>query len=214
MEKMHIVIILMVVTLVISLANVAITLNLKDDLASGDVKTVKSNVAVKASGPIDDDQVKGSPSAKVTIVEFSDFQCPYCKRFHVESFPTIEEKYITTGKANFVYRDFPLGGHQYAQKASEAAECANSQGKYWEYHNILFTNQQTLDVASLKSYASTLGLDTAKFNSCLDNGEMVAEVKADYDAGVALGISGTPAFVINGKVMTGACPSQSFSDAI
>lgn len=149
---------------------------------------------------------------KVEIVEFSDFQCPFCQRFYNDAYKQIKEKYVDTGKAKFVYRHFPLSFHQNAQKAAEAAECANRQGKFWPYHDLLFdgfvSDGSNLEVADLKKYASDLGLDTSKFNSCLDNGETSATVKKDVDEATKAGVSGTPTIFINGKKIVGA---QSFS---
>lgn len=169
-----------------------------------------SRVAVS----VDDDPVKGSENAPVTIVEFSDFECPFCLRFFAETLPLIEETYIRTGRARLVYRDYPLGSHQYAQKAAEAAECAGEQGKYWEYHDRLFENQGALGTASLKQYAQDLGLDEARFNECLDSSQMAAEVKKDHGDGQAYGVRGTPTFFINGIRVVGAQPYEVFQQVI
>lgn len=163
---------------------------------------------------IDDDSVKGDAQAKVMLIEFSDYQCPYCGRLFSETMPSINEQYIKTGKAAFVLRDFPLSFHQYAQKASEAAECASDQHKYWEYHDKLFENQQSLDIASLKEYAKDLGLDTVAFDNCLDSGKQADEVKKDFADGQKAGVSGTPAVFVNGKLISGACPFGTFQQAI
>jgi protein-disulfide isomerase len=162
----------------------------------------------------DDDPVKGDQNAPVTIVEFSDFQCPFCGRFWSQTLPQIKEDYIDTGKVKFVYRDFPLSFHQYAQKASEAAECADEQGKFWEYHDKLFENQQFLDTESLKQYAADLGLDTEKFNSCIDTGKYSSEVRKDFQDGQTNGVSGTPTFFINGQKLVGAQPYSAFQQII
>lgn len=162
----------------------------------------------------DDDAIKGSSKAPVTIIEFSDFQCPYCGRFFSETLPLIKEKYIDTGKVQFVYRDFPLGIHQHAQKAAEAAECAGEQEKYWDYHDLLFENQNALDTASLKAYAKQLGLNTEKFNDCLDQGKMTEEVQNDFQEGSRYGVTGTPAFFINDVKIVGAQPYAAFEQII
>lgn len=158
--------------------------------------------------------VEGNPNAKVTIVEFSDFQCPYCSRFVTGAYPDIKKNYIDTGKVKLAFKQFPLSFHQYAQKAAEATECAGDQGKFWEMHNKLFENQDALDTASLKTYAADLGLDTAKFNACLDNGTKISKVQADFQQGVNAGVRGTPSFVINGKLLVGAQPYEAFKQAI
>jgi protein-disulfide isomerase len=166
---------------------------------------------------LDDDPVKGSPNAKVTIVEFSDFQCPFCARFATQTLPQIEEKYIKTGKVKLVYRDFPLNFHQYAQKAAEAAECADEQGKFWEYHDILFQKQfewSSAGESKFKEYAQQLGLNTQKFNQCLDSGKYANEVQKDYNDGLKYGVSGTPTFFINGIGVVGAQPYNVFEQII
>jgi len=103
--------------------------------------------------------------------------------------------------------------HPNAQKAAEASECADDQGKFWEYHDLLFANQSALDVASLKSYAAQLGLDTATFDQCLDGGEKTAEWQKDEQDGTSYGVSGTPAFFINGRVVSGAIPFEDYQDS-
>jgi len=166
---------------------------------------------------VDDDPVKGSKNAPVTIVEFSDFQCPFCARFFEQTLPQIEENYIKTGKVKFVYRDFPLSFHQYAQKAAEAAECADEQEKFWEYHDVLFQKQSewsSTGVAKFKEYATTLGLNTSKFNECLDSGKYSDEVQKDFKDGSSYGVSGTPTFYVNGIEVVGAQPYTAFQQII
>ncbi len=163
-------------------------------------------VAVEAKGPS-----KGPENAKVTIVEFSDFECPYCQRAE----GTISQVMDTyAGKVRLVFRYFPLSFHAHAQKAAEAAACANDQGKFWEMHQILFQNQQALEVDKLKEYAKSIGLDTAKFDKCLDSGEKAGLVKADMEAGQKVGVNGTPAFFINGVSLSGAQPFDQFKQVI
>ena len=163
---------------------------------------------------MDDDAIKGDPNAPVTIVEWSDYECPFCQRFYSQTLSQIESQYIDTGKVKLVYRDFPLSIHPQAQKAEEAAECAGEQGKYYEMHDMLFDRGVSGGVSSFKNYAEQLGLDTAAFNSCLDSGEMAAEVKADMQAGASQGIRGTPGFIINGQLVSGAQPFQVFEQII
>lgn len=162
----------------------------------------------------DDDAVKGQASAPVTIIEFSDFQCPYCAKFAKETLPLLEKDFIQTGKARFIFRDLPLEFHQHAQKAAEAAECAGEQGKFWELHDMLYLYQNKLDPESLKVYANELGIDMGKFNKCLDEGQMAEEVKKDFADAQKYGITGTPAFFINGKLVTGAVPYADFKKEI
>jgi protein-disulfide isomerase len=164
---------------------------------------------------VDDDPVKGEKNAPVTIIEFSDFQCPFCGRFFLEALPQIEEKYIKTGKARLVYRDFPLSSlHPMAQKAAEASECADEQGKFWEMHDKIFQNQGTLSLSNLKQWATDLKLDTKRFNTCLDSSKYASEVQKDFNDGQAAGVSGTPSFFINGQLLVGAQPFSSFQAAI
>ncbi len=162
----------------------------------------------------DDDAVKGDSKAPVTIVEWSDFQCPFCVRFYQQTLGQIEDAYIKTGKVKFIYRDYPLGFHENAQKAAESAECAGEQGKFWEMHDKLFEDGVSGGVDSFKQFAADLGLDATKFNDCLDNGAMASEVKKDLDDGTKAGIRGTPGFVINGKLVSGAQPFESFKAVI
>ncbi len=192
-----------------------------DDLAGGDNQpnqpdqpSQPTNIKVDVKG----DPFKGNKDAKVTIVEFSDFQCPFCSRFYEQTFPQLEKEYINTGKVKLVFKDFPLRSiHPLAQKASEAAECADEQGKFWEYHDKLFEAQQewrTSGIDSFKQYASDLGLDTEKFNNCLDNDETKDEVDEDYNEALKAGGRGTPYFVINGKPLSGAQPFANFKAII
>lgn len=163
---------------------------------------------------IDDDAVKGNPQAKVTIVEFSDFECPFCGKYYRETEFQIMKDYVDTGKVRYVFRDSPLDFHKSAQKAAEAAECAGEQGKYWEMHDYLFQNQDYLAVENLKGYAKDLKLDTTKFNDCLDKSKMAEEVKKDLADSQKYGVSGTPAFFINGKLISGAQPYGTFKAEI
>lgn len=160
----------------------------------------------------DDDPVKGNANAPVTIIEFSEFQCPFCGRFARDTLPEIQKNYIDTGKVKFVYRDFVV--HSTSQKAQEATECAEEQGKYWEMHDLLYNNQGSLDVESLRGYASELGLNTVNFNSCLDSGKYTSEVQKDTSDGRSYGVRGTPSFFINGKKLVGAQPYSAFQQAI
>jgi len=171
----------------------------------------------------DDDPLKGDKNAPVVIVEFSDFQCPFCRRFYIQTLSQIEKEYVDTGKVLFVYRDFPLNSiHPAAQKSAEAAECADEQGKFWEFHNALFDEQNkqgagTVDynVDDIKTWASTVqGLDTAKFNECLDSGKYEQEVNKDFQDGVNAGVGGTPTFYINGQEVSGAQPFSVFKQVI
>jgi protein-disulfide isomerase len=168
---------------------------------------------------IDDDYCLGQEDAPVTIVEFSDYQCPYCQRFWAQTLPQIKSEYIDTGKVKFIYRDFPLGFHPNAQKAAEAAECAGDQEKYWDMHNKIFGQLNEWsgsgDAATIfKGYASDLELDSDAFADCLDSGKYTEEVQKDLAAGSAAGVSSTPAFFVNGVFVTGAQPFAYFKEII
>lgn len=165
-----------------------------------------------------DAPVLGNPNAPVTLVEFSDFQCPFCQRFFSQSYQQLKAKYVDTGKVKVVFRHFPLPIHQNAEKAAEAGECAARQGKFEAYHDTLFTKGQAdgtgLALADLKTYASDLGLDVGRFNACLDNGEAAAAVAQDFRDGQVAGVNGTPSFVLNGEKIVGAQPTDIFDQAL
>lgn len=158
---------------------------------------------------------QGADNAKVTIVEYSDFQCPYCQRASSTVKQVLAEY---GGKVKFYYKHFPLSFHQNAQKAAEAYECALEQGKQWEYYDKLFEKSQGdgtgLNAADLKKYARELGLDGTAFDSCLDSGKMAGKVSADTAEGSQNGVSGTPAFFINSEPLVGAQPYPAFKEVI
>lgn len=170
---------------------------------------------------VDDDPVLGKNNAPVTIVEFSDFQCPFCRKFWEGALGDIKKEYIDTGKARLVYRDFPLDFHLGAQPAAEAGECAHEQGKFWELHDKIFASQAKkgegtiqFTVADLKQWSKGVGLDGAKFNACLDAGKYKEEVAKDVQDGAAAGVSGTPTIFINGRAVVGAQPFAVFKAII
>lgn len=162
----------------------------------------------------DNDPFLGPEDAPVTIVEFSDFQCPYCKRFRDQTFDALIEQY--GDQIRIVYRDFPLSQlHPDAQKAAEAAECANEQGKFWEMHDMIYANQQLgIGVDALTGFADQLQLDTDEFAECVESGKYAEEVAADMADGNAYGVSGTPTFFINGYRLVGAQPLEAFTALI
>ncbi len=171
--------------------------------------------SIRADVSADDDPVKGNANAPVTIIEFSDFECPFCARFYTDTLPQIEERYIKTGKVKLVYRDFPLENiHIEARPAAQAAECADEQGKFWEFHDKLFENQASLNAANYKKWAAELGLDTAKFNECVDTEKYAGEVSKDLADGSSAGVRGTPAFFVNGRFINGAEPFGTFEPII
>ncbi|MBI9051576.1 MAG: DsbA family protein [Anaerolineaceae bacterium] len=173
---------------------------------------VPTDIPYRQEISVDDDPYLGPEDAPITIVEFSDYQCSYCARFHEQTLQALMEKYPT--EVRFVYRDFPLGGHPEAQKAAEASECADDQGKFWEMQDLLFKNQVLLSVEQYKIFAIELGLDTDTFNTCLDSGKYEDEVVADLMDGINYGISGTPAFFVNGITLMGALPIEQFEAVI
>lgn len=154
----------------------------------------------------------GNPKAPVTIVEFSDYQCPYCSRA-VPTLDRIKQEY-GPDKVKIVFRDMPLPSHPRAVPASLAAHCANDQGKFWEFHNTLFQNQQKLEDADLKGYAKTLGLDEKAFNECFDSKKHQALVEKSRKEAESLGIQATPSFVINGALLQGAQQFEKFKEKI
>lgn len=155
----------------------------------------------------------GPADARITIVEYSDFQCPYCKMFYENTYIRLRQRY--GDQVRFVFRDFPLDSiHPQARPAAEAAQCAHEQGKFWEYHDVIFANQQALQPQDLKRYAQQLGLDTEKFNNCVDTRKYQASVEADFQDGVRRNVTGTPTFFINGQVLVGAQPFESFQTLI
>ncbi len=159
-----------------------------------------------------DDPSQGPKNAPVTIVEFSDYQCPYCQLWHAEVLPRLLAEYA--GKIRFIYRDFPLGGHPEAQPAAEAANCAGDQDAYWEFQDAIFSSQYGYGRSAYEQYAIDLGLDTEKFTSCLDSRRHQAEVLEDYSDGVRLGVQSTPTFFINGTQVVGAQPYETFQQFV
>lgn len=162
---------------------------------------------VAATGP-----AKGGPeNAPITIVEFSDFECPFCSRVN----PTLAQVQENYGdKVRIVFRHYPLPMHPNAQKAAEASMCAHEQGKFWQMHDLLFAQQKELAVDQLKAKASQLGLNVEDFNQCLDSGEYADEVQADMQAGTEAGVSGTPAMFVNGIPISGAVPYDQMASVI
>jgi len=177
---------------------------------------------------IGDEPTLGNHDARVVLVDFSDYQCPFCGKFVQETLPLLEREYISTGKIRYVFRDLPLETlHPNAFAAAEAAHCAGEQGKYWEMHNRLYQNQDGLGADNLAIYAQALGLDRTRFTQCLNSGKFAAAVRNGIGAAETAGIQGTPSFMIglasddakdqNVKVLKliiGAQPYAAFKDAI
>ena len=206
--------------------------DLNDALAKLELKIMQEQLPTEQPSPkiivsIDDDPIRGNIDAPITIIEFSDFQCPFCARFHSQTLPMLLENYIDTGKVRLVYRDFPIQGiHPNALPAAMAAECSHEQGKYWEYHDKLFENQNQwngMDTTSLitvfNQYALAIDLDQEQFGNCITSGKYLDEIQHDLSDGRAYGVSGTPGFFIgNDNIgfmeLKGAQPFENFKKII
>lgn len=225
--------ILALLTLVLVAVNLVFTLQLKNSIKSGTGEvtgqpTVPNNVGnqqpQKVQVDIKNEPAMGNKNAKVVMVEFTDFQCPFCKRAFDTTYPQIKKDYIDTDKVYYVVRDFPLPFHTEADEAAEAANCAFDQNKYWEMHDLLFSKQNDWAGSSdpktiFKGYAKDLGLNTATFNSCLDSGKYKTEIQADIQDGSKYGVGGTPTFYIgtlsDGFIeIVGAQPLSVFTQAL
>jgi protein-disulfide isomerase len=163
--------------------------------------------------PLDDDPVLGPQDAPITVVAFSDYQCPYCKQWHDDAFERLMQEY--EGKIRFVFRDFPLNNiHPQAAPAAQAANCANEQGAFWEYHNALFSYKYDFGEQAYEQYALDLGLDAAALMECLRSGRYAGEVDADLQFAAEFGIRSTPTFFVNGIAVVGAQPYDVFKQII
>ena len=167
----------------------------------------------------DDDVILGDPNAPVTLIEFGDYQCPFCRKMFEDTESRLRAEYIKTGKVKMVYRDFPLDEiHPFARRAAEAAECARDQGKYWVYHDLLFERQSEIPTLDFVARAGELGLNVVQFRECYSSKKYAAEVEKDYQDGIAAGVNGTPSNFILGdnyvKSLPGALPYESFKKAI
>ena len=161
---------------------------------------------------------KGDPDAPVTIIEFADFQCPYCGRFFAETKPQIDEQYMQSGKVRFGYFHFAFLGPE-SNWAAEATECAADQNKFWEYHDRLYSsqsgeNQGAFSKNNLKKFADELGLDTSAFNECLDTGKYTQLIQEESNMASSIGVRSTPTFLINGRPVVGAQPFETFEQTI
>jgi protein-disulfide isomerase len=216
--------------------------NVKNDLrdqrnqiatALGEIKKIQSPKAVAPAQPeqpsevrvsIENAPMKGDPKAPVTIVEFSDYQCPFCRRFHQQTLPQIEEEYINKGKVRYVFRDYPLDFHKLAVPAAHAANCAGEQGKYWEFNDFLFENPDKLDTANTLSFAKGVeGLDYEQFEKCVNEKKFEAKINKDLEDGRKYGVKGTPSFFVGktedgnelvGFYIRGSMPFQVFKAQI
>ena len=176
------------------------------DKAQVKILLIPPKVDVAAVGP-----ARGAANAKITIVEFSDFQCPYCAKGREVMDKVLK---VYDGKVRVVFRDFPLPFHEHAQKAAEAAQCANEQGKFWELHDWMFDHQAALSVPELEQEAKGLGLDGVKFGQCLTSGKYEKAIAENIKEGQKAGVKGTPAFFVNGAFLNGALPFEEFQKTI
>jgi protein-disulfide isomerase len=191
--------------------------------------TVRSDTATivpASAAPKDSDGVKadlariqGSSSAPVWVIEVSDFQCPFCKQWHDETYQKLRDEFVKTGKIRLAYINFPLNQHVNAWPAAEAAMCAGAQGKFWEMHDALFINQKkweqlTSPAPFFDSLARATGLNVPQWQQCLKSGKMRPWIQADYDRAQAAGAASTPTFIIGDKMLTGAQPIENFRSAI
>lgn len=163
----------------------------------------------------------GNKNAKVVFVDFSDFECPFCKKYFDETYAQIKKDYIDTGKIVYYYRHFPLDFHAAAKPAAIASECANEQNKFWDYHDLVFKEQDKISQKTadeikqaLKGFAASLNLNTSQFNNCLDSEKYKANVDKDQKEGVTAGVNGTPTFFVNGMSLVGAQPYSAFKTLI
>lgn len=160
----------------------------------------------------------GNKSAKVTVVEFADFQCPFCEQWFSQVWPQLKKDYVDTNKIAFYWRDYPFLGTE-STDAANAARCANDQGKFWEFHDYLYTHQGQENTGAfskdnLKKFAADMGLDTAKFNNCVDSDSFAKDAQTDLSDGQKAGVNGTPTVFVNGVAIVGAQPYSAFKSAI
>ena len=199
--------------------NAGVTLEMISTAVAGAMKA-SGSVAAAPSGPapivnvsVDDDPSWGSQDAPVTIVEFSDFQCPFCGRFHKDTYDQIRRNY--EGKIRFVYRDYPIVQlHPFAEVSAEAADCVNEQGKFWEFHDLLLTNQNITSADDVNKFAAQLGINMMSYNDCMSTHRYQQEVAKDIQDGTSYGVQGTPTFFINGQPLVGAQPYAVFASVI
>ncbi len=202
---------LLAVIILVIIVSIVVNISKPDDLEVIETGTIQ-------------DPFLGPADSKIVVIEYSDFQCPFCgavagtNEYLIERLKQSNPSWIAPvpklkelaklGKIKYIFKDYPLPSHQFALKSAIAAQCAHEQNKFWEYHDLLFENQEELSVKDLKKYAADLNLDTTKFDSCLDNNKYKLDIQKDQSAGSSLGVDGTPTFFINGKKISGA---ESFS---
>lgn len=205
--------------------------DLEDAMTKLELKILQNQLPTEQPTPVkisaDDDPIIGDPDAPITIIEFSDFECPFCARFHVQTLPALLDEYIDQGKVKLVFRDFPIQGiHPNAVPAAVAANCANDQGNFRGMHDIIFenqnewSNQETADaLMTFSQYAAEIQIDQETFDSCLTSGKHIQEIQKDLQDGREYGVSGTPGFFVgNDQIgfveLKGAQPFESFKKVI
>jgi protein-disulfide isomerase len=178
--------------------------------------------APKAKMALDGLPMLGVKTAPITIVEFTDYQCPYCQRFHVATFPEIKKNYIDTGKVRFFSRDMPLDFHPNALRAAQAARCANEQGKFWQLRDVMAANPNTLDLESIVKFGGDLQMDAGALRACIQSEKYRTPVQKDMLEAMSIGATGTPTFVVgrttpegvDGELMIGALPFSMFDEKL
>jgi protein-disulfide isomerase len=190
------------------------------------VRADSTTVAPAAAAPTDSDgvradlaRIQGSATAPIWVIEVSDFQCPFCKEWHDQTYPKLRDEFVKTGKVRLAYINFPLSQHRNAQPAAESAMCAGAQGKFWEMHDALFVNQtkwEQLPSPALyfDSLARGAGVDVTRWQQCVQSGKMKPWIQADYDRAQAAGAASTPTFIIGDKILAGAQPIENLRSAI
>ena len=212
----------------------ALTLVLACARANGTNQSAESTTTTRSDTPTvavpaiqkDSDDVKadlariqGSPTAKVWVIEVSDFQCPFCRQWHEETYQKLRDQFVKTGKVRLAYVNFPLAQHKYALPAAEAAMCAGAQGKFWQVHDALFANQakwETLPAPApfFESLARAAGVNVARWRQCVQSRKMTALIMADQDRARVAGASSTPSFIIGNQLLVGTQPIENLRSAI
>ena len=188
--------------------------------------TDTTKIAAAVAAPNDSDgvradlaRIQGSPNAPVWVIEVSDFQCPFCKQWHDETYKQLRDEFVRTGKVRLAYVNFPLKQHIHALPAAESAMCAGAQGKFWEMHDALFSNQEKWQAlgsptAFFDSLAGTTGVDVVRWRQCVQSGKMKPWIQADHDRAQAAGAASTPTFMIGDRMIVGATPIGQLRAAI
>lgn len=187
--------------------------------SNNNLAVVKNNITNKSLEEVlkikpDFDPVLGDPNAPVTIIEYSDYECPFCEIFFNQTESLIRKEFIETGKAKMIYRDFPLEFHQYAMPTALAANCAKEQGKFWTYHDEIFKNHNNLANFNYIETAKKLGMDENKFKSCFESQKYKNQIQQIFDEAKGIGVQGTPTFFVNGQMIVGAQPYDKFKTLI